>query len=657
MAFLSKKLNPMLNLKQKQLLNQAQVNFADFNEEELFNIAQNSHQAHQFSDEQLVEFLQITNILYRGGESIITDIDYDLIHAELAKRQPNHLFLTEVEAEPEFFGKTVTLPVKMLSTEKAYHFEAIERWLTRIETAALELNQEINSLKFKITPKLDGYAAYDDGEKLYTRGNGFKGTDISRVFERGLQVAAQGKRGLGAGEIVINKVYFAKNLAQFFDNTRNFQASLIKEKNLSIEAEKAIHQQAAVFFPFALLPAWIGTAQQLRTEFNTIIQHYWHSTDYDVDGIVLEIIDEKLKNYLGATRHHHRWQIAYKENLNSAVVKVLAVTPQTSRSGRITPVAELEPTRLSGALIQRATAHYYGMVKEWGIAKNALIELTRSGEVIPKIKRVLQTQIAVIPEQCPSCKAELVWDANDLYCLNTDHCPAQIESSLEHFFKTLGNVDGFGEKIIEKLNANGISTVYEVYLLNIDSLINMGFGEKTSQNLLNQLIRSRQEPIEDWRFLGAFGIDRLGLGNCERLLANYSLAEIFRLSIEDLKKIDGFAEKTSEIVLNHLQAIQTDFAQLLALGFNLIQTKKSIINNPSPIFNRLLVFTGTLKRAKREDLIKQAKQLGAKVANSVSHKTDYLIAGENVGEKKITEAQQKGVKIITEDDYFTLLGK
>ena len=194
----------------------------------------------------------------------------------------------------------------------------------------------------RATPKLDGYAAYDDGKILYTRGDGRKGTDISRVFERGLKVGGNGKRGQGAGEIVISQTYFNSHLADYFENSRNFQASIIKEKDLEQHALDAIQNHAAVFFPFSQLPAWQGTAAEVLADFDHIIETVYTLVDYDVDGVVFELVgNDQLKQYLGATRHHHRWQIAYKSNVETAEVIVLKVTPQTSRSGRVNPVAEL----------------------------------------------------------------------------------------------------------------------------------------------------------------------------------------------------------------------------------------------------------------------------------------------------------------------------
>jgi DNA ligase (NAD+) len=649
---------PSLSHTQIELLNQANLESNHLSPE---RIAQISTQADpkDLTDDQLVEFLQVCNALYRSGEPLISDADYDIIFlAELQKRHPHHPYLETVEPELALFGKTVALPEPMLSIEKSYSKSGIEKWLSRLEKAADDCNVDFSSLKIRATPKLDGYAAYDDGTLLYTRGDGRKGTDITRVFERGLQVGGNGKRGQGAGEIVVSQAYFNSHLAEYFENSRNFQASIIKEKDLEQHALDAIQNNAAVFFPFSQLPDWQGSANEVLADFDHVIETVLTLVDYDVDGVVFELMDNPaLKQYLGATRHHHRWQIAYKSNVETAEVIVLKVTPQTSRSGRVNPVAELTPTKLSGAVISRATAHHYGMVKELGIGEGTLIELTRSGLVIPKIERVITPATPQIPEHCPSCGSELVWDSDYLYCLNTTQCPAQIENTIEHFFKTLANVDGFGQKTVEKLHAFGINSVYAVYQMDMEQLMAMGFGEKTAQNLLDQLQRSRSEAIEDWRFLGAFGIYRMGLGNCERLLQHHHLIDIFKLTIEEVINIEGFAEKTSAAVVECLAKIKTDFMQIYQLDFNLIPTPFIAEQQQaiSPITGKTIVFTGTMIHGKRDDMSKEAKRLGAKVGASVTGKTNFLVTGTDVGAAKIAAATEKGVQVISEEDYLGLL--
>nr|WP_305907210.1 helix-hairpin-helix domain-containing protein [Methylomarinum sp. Ch1-1]MDP4519943.1 helix-hairpin-helix domain-containing protein [Methylomarinum sp. Ch1-1] len=609
------------------------------------------------TDSELIEFLTVANALYRGGVAMISDADYDFVfQTELRKRQPNHPLLHTVEPESAFTGKTVELPVHMLSTDKAYSFKEIERWAGRIEKAATALNKPFADIVFRVTPKLDGYAAYDDGQTLYTRGDGRRGTDISRVFDRGLNVANGGKRGMGAGEIVISKSYFQRHLAEHFDNARNFQASVIKEKQLEAHAEQAIRDKAAVFYPFAQLPDWTGNWEQLSSQFKDIIESIWHKVDYDVDGVILEITDAEIKEYMGATRHHHRWQIAFKENVETAEVEVLNVTPQTSRSGRITPVAELEPTRLSGALLSRATAHHYKMVLHKGIGPGAIIRLARSGEVIPKIEEVILEAEPQIPTHCPSCGHELVWDNDFLICTNNLECPAQITHSLEHFFRVLKNNDGFGPATIRKLYDHDIRSVDAIYQLTAEQFEAMGFGPKQSQNLVDQLERSRSEAIEDWRFLAAFGVFRMGLGNCEKLLSHYRLTEIFELTEQDIVGVEGFAEKTAAIVTQGLVKIRPLFNKLYQLGFNLISSQTSESDRPAhPLSGKLLVFTGSMQHGTRDDMKKEAKAFGAKVGSSVTGKTDYLVIGEKVGESKLNAARDKDVTIISEQKYLEMI--
>ncbi len=648
----------MFSSSQQEIIKKANLNHL-LVDHALFEQAIQSKSCSHLSDHSLLGFLQITNLLYRSGEPLISDSLYDQVFLSALKtRNPVHPFLSTVEPEPAFSGKTVKLPVKMLSTEKAYDLESIKKWVARIEKAALEIDIDSGNLIYRMTPKLDGYAAYDDGSHLYTRGDGRKGTDITRVFERGLVVGDNGERGQGAGEIVISQAYFKEKLATHFENARNFQASIIKEKELEEHALTAIKAQAAVFFPFSQLPDWRGLAKELLSTFSEKVEKVSSLVDYDVDGVVIEIIEPTLKKHLGATRHHHRWQIAYKSNLESAEVKVLNVISQTSRSGRVNPVAELEPTRLSGALIGRATAHHYGMVREMGIGAGTVIELTRSGMVIPKIERVIVARQPQIPDTCPSCGHSLIWDNDYLYCPNSAHCSAQIENSMEYFFKTLANVDGFGRKTIEKLHTAGVISVYQIYQLTQLQLEEIGFGEKTAQNLLGQLLRSRTEAIEDWRFLGAFGIYRMGLGNCERLLQYHYLPEIFSLNEDDIIDIEGFAEKTAEVIVEYLVTIRKDFFQIYDLGFNLITTPllaDQQENQVSPIWSKQIVFTGTMQHGKRDEMKKQAKQLGAKVAASVTGKTDYLVAGDQVGEAKITAAREKGITVLTEEEYLQLI--
>ncbi|MFA5847918.1 MAG: BRCT domain-containing protein [Thermodesulfovibrionales bacterium] len=649
----------LFNKDHHTILKRSGITLKTLTEERIREIISSPMYISTISDDELVEFLKVTNALYRGGKPIISDADYDFVFlAELRKRNPTHEFLASVEPEAAFEGAKVDLPIPMLSTEKKTSEKEIMGWLESIEKSANDIMLNVNELRIRVTPKLDGFAAYDDGRCLYTRGDGRRGTDISRVFSRGLAVAG-GKRGLGAGEIVVDKEYFEKYLSDHFENSRNFQSSIIKEKTLDPYVDETIKEKAALFFPFSELPSWEGSIDELRNRFEDITEEVWNSVNYDVDGIIFEVTDIRLKDYMGSTSHHYRWQIAYKTNMEKARVKVVSVKPQTSRSGRVTPIAELEPTKLSGVTISRATAHHYAMVKEKGIGPGAIIELIRSGMVIPKIERVIKQAKPQIPDKCPSCGSRLIWDADNLICTKVGQCPAQIINTVEHFFKTLRNVDGFGLATIDKLFEKGVKTVYDIYMLKEDDFKGFGFGDKQSQNLVSELLRSRREPLEDWRFLAAFGVHRLGFANCEHLLQHVRLDNIFKLTEEDIVHKKIFAKKTAGIILKGLQDIRNEFERVNKLDFNLEHTKLlSELRKEgaiSPIAGKQIIFTGTMKHGKRIEMEKEARLLRAKVAKSVTGRTDFLVTGEDVGTKKIETAKKKGVWVITEVEYLDMI--
>ena len=431
---------------------------------------------------------------------------------------------------------------------------------------------------------------------------------------------------------------------------------MIKEKALDEKAKQAIADKAALFVPFAQLPTWSGSIKEMSESFEGIVEKVLSTVDFDVDGVVFETTNSDLKIQMGANRKFHRWQVAFKENKDKAQVKVLSVTPQVGRTGKITPVAELEPTLLSGATIVRATGHHYGLVKEQGLGAGSVIELTRSGLVIPKINQVLKSAAVDIPVLCPSCGESLEWESDFLMCVNHVSCPAQVIGKMEYFFKILANNDGFGIATVEKLYEHGIRKISQIYALSASDLSAMGFGDKTSANLVNQLKRSTNEQIEDWRFLAAFGMVRMGMGNCENLLKSYPLNEIFELNLEQISAIDGFAELTAQMIVTGLNSIKPEFDLLKQHRFNLEQTplKKDLVEFTHDLFGKKIIFTGKMSGS-REVMKKHAKSIGIQVVSSVSAKTDYLVIGEKVGQKKIESAENFGVEILTESNYLALI--
>lgn len=408
---------------------------------------QNLPNPHLISTTELVGLLEKMNAAYRAGKPIVTDLEYDQAYlAELKKREPNHPYLNSVEPEPQFLNQNarITHAEPMLSTNKAYTIEDLKAFITQVETEAQSIGISKQDIVYRLTPKLDGIASKDDGKTVATRGDGLHGENISHIFDIGI-VAVGGKRGQGAGELVILQDYFTDRIEQTFEmsHPRNYIAGLIGSDEVKTQHKDALDDKAVLFYPFSELPSrtYVG-AQGLIDDFNGLVSDMAALVPILTDGAVITVENENIRNKMGATNHHHRWALAVKVVGETAEAKVLAVTPQTGRTGRIVPVLEIEPTYLSGAEIRRVTAHTAENLKASGLGVGATIRLIRSGEVIPKIDAVIER--AIVPfaiTHCPSCGTEAVADGKHMTCPNTTDCPAQIENTIRHFFATMGNAD------------------------------------------------------------------------------------------------------------------------------------------------------------------------------------------------------------------------
>jgi DNA ligase (NAD+) len=608
------------------------------------------------SEEKAQKTVEKLNERYRAGNASMPDRLYDALLLKLSEKFPDNEVFGEriVESDIGIFGsKTVPLPARMLSTQKAYKKEEIEKWADGIITVGREFG--IHDVFFKVTPKLDGFAAYHQKGKLYTRGDGRNGTDISWVVNR----LCDHIRIDGPGEIVVEKEYFEKHLSGKYENTRNVIASFIKEGELEPEILDAALSGAIVFKPFSELNGWGAfTYEELLSQLELIWETNNTYGNYDTDGLVIEVTSDAIKAKVGHTNHHHRWQIAFKKNTEFHDIEVTDLVWQTSKNGRLTPVVLLTPTKISGVTISRATGHHYGNVKNNMIERGAVVRVCRSGLVIPYIERVITpAKLFVTPGFCPSCAADTEIDGDNLLCSNDPiSCPAQVEGMIEFFFQTLGNIDGFGPKVIEQIcEKSGASSLSHIYSFKLSDLKRCGFGEKTALNLFQELSGSLSRPIEDWRFLAAFSIHNVGKGGCERLLQKHKLEDVFGLTIEDIKKIDGFSDKKAESLVRSLKNIKSEFDKLYELGFNLQETPRGEIKKYTKIYGKQIVFTGSMQTGSREEMKKKAKELGAIVGESVSSKTNFLVCGANVGANKTSAAEKHGVMVLTESEWLELI--
>ncbi|MBN2705272.1 MAG: DNA ligase [Deltaproteobacteria bacterium] len=605
--------------------------------------------------EKLAEKLRHYNHAYRQGNPLISDQEYDELVEKLRRLNPDHPFLHQVEPEQFSGRREIHHPQPMLSTEKAYTKEALARFIERAEKLAAD--NDLPTPDFLLTPKLDGLAARDDGQVFTTRGNGEIGYEISSALLKG--VIPLGGRGQGLGEIVISNSYFSEFLAAHFEHPRNLVVGIINSDNLNTYAEKALSAGAVHFVPYRQLPSWRGSGKNLLAEIETLKSDLEDQTDYPMDGLVAEVVDPALKTILGFTDHHYRWQIAIKSKGELARTRVLNITWQVGRTGTVTPVLEVEPTNISGATIKRVTAHNAGLVKEKRLGPGAGIEIIRSGEVIPKLERVIEGSREVsLPEKCPRCGASLYWQNDFLKCPNPS-CPAQIEQRLLHWFKTLGTADWFGIKTVHRLVAGNFDSLARIYAMQPDDFSSLGFGPQQTANLLAALSTSREKTVADWRFLAACGIPSLGRGDSRRLLRHIPLQELLtEIDPARIAAIPGFADLTAQAIAAGLRQRRAEIRQLLNLGFNLSFSSQSRegASQRTEISGKHIVFTGKMQKGSREEMESEAQKMGALVQKNVNRKTDYLICGEKVGAAKITTAQNLGVMIMSETEYLEMTG-
>jgi DNA ligase (NAD+) len=609
--------------------------------------------------DELVAFLDKAALAYREGTPLIDDDIYDHVYlAELWKRDPDHAFLHEIEAEPDYGAGRLKHPEPMLSTEKSYSIEETRKWVNRIQSEATKQGIDEAELRIIVTAKLDGLAAMlrEDG-RLVTRGDGSYGNDITSAFAKGVVDVGNGMPSVG--ELVMVESYFEDHLkAAGYAHPRNVCVGIVNSDDINDDFKQALKAGMVRYVPYATLEKWDGSLVKLLDDHDAIQQQIRASSEYPIDGVVVEITHDALKAVLGCTSHHNRWQIAIKQRAAAKQTTVKSVMWQTGRTGRVTPVLEVEAIELSGAIVSRITAHHAGNVRALGLGKGAVITAERSGEVIPKIVDVVDpAKETILPKRCPSCEHELVWEGDFLTCANHLACPAQIKNTLEHFFRTHGQVDGFGPRSIDKLVDAGINTLQKIYASTEEDFIKAGFGNGQSKNLRWELNRSLSVQIEDWRLLAAFGIARLGKGDSRRLLQQMRLDHLASVTEEEIIHIDGFAELSAGIIVAELKEMWPMIEKMLELGFNLEETPLLSESHSieSPISEMKIVFTGKMLQASRDEMKKQAMQLGATVQSAVSSKTDLLVCGENVGAAKTGKAEKLGVRVVTEAEYVALL--
>lgn len=634
----------------------------------IFAITSEGSYPEEFSADELASACSHLNDEYRAGRAIVTDEIYDRVFLRgLQKAQPDHPFLLEVEpeSEGEFMGPTVRHSAPMLSTQKAYSIGEIERYLNSTQRAADLLGAGENVI-YRITPKLDGIAANDDGSQLVTRGDGESGTDITHVLGRG--VVVEGQRGQGRGEMVVDAAFFDEHLgagtAHDMDHPRSMVAGFCSADTLKAHHLLAVEHRAIRFMPFNTLPAVEVTGEYLRHHWNAVYDKLTSECPYLTDGIVVTVANEDVRRHMGSTGNHERAVLAIKRQGEGVRSTVTGVRLTTGRTGRIVPTLLIEPVVISRCTVSKATAHTASNLTARGLGVGAVCSFVRAGEVIPKLVEVITpANDPVTVTHCPSCGHEAVSEGEHMCCPNTQFCPAQAASRLKHWFHTLGNVDQFGPDTIARLVNAGITDLRSIYQMGEGDFQQLGLGPVQSTNRVEQLLRSTQEPVPEWRFLASFGIRHLGRGDSKVLLQHFKFDQLGTLTPEQISMVPGFGDKTSPAIAMALHEMWPLIQTMMGFGFRL---EAASAPAGGQLSGQNIVFTGVMRHGKRENMAERARQMGAVVQSGVTGTTTMLVIGEKPGTKQKKaqgindKAGREVVRIVTEDDYLsetTMLGQ
>lgn len=576
--------------------------------------------------------------------------------------------------------------VNLYSLNKVRDFEALEQWVS-------DMQKETGGTDFAVEYKFDGLnlvIEYNDGlfVSATTRGNGIIGEDVTEQVRTirtvPLQIKFKGRLIVQGEGMMTNKSFieYNKTATEKLKNPRNGVAGAIRNLDVKETAKRKLD-----FFCYSILLCEGKTffTQQEMHEF--LIENGFQTGDYFkickdvheiihcineidvvknkldvmIDGMVIKINKVPPREKIGFTAKFPKWAMAYKFEAQEATTLLKSVTWQVGRSGRVTPIAELEPVELAGATIRRATLNNIDDIRRKDVYENARVFVRRSNEVIPEIMGLAEknenSKKIVEPTVCPSCGSTLIKKGPLLFCPNHLGCKEQVVDRLAHFAsRDAFNIEGFSEKtaslVYDKLNVRKVSDIYKITeedLLKLDS-----FKEKKSQNIINSIKNSKK--IDFSRFLYALGIPEIGNKTAKDLARKFeNLGNLGNATKEKLLEVDDIGEVIADNIISFFKDKDNldEIQNLFDVGV-IISGKASAQTNEK-ISGKTFVLTGTLTRPRRE-IEEMIENLGGKTSSSVSKNTDFVLAGENAG-SKLDKARELGVKVINEDEFFDLIDR
>jgi len=390
-----------------------------------------------------------------------------------------------------------------------------------------------------------------------------------------------------------------------------------------------------------------------------------HELDYETDGMVIKVDSLAQRRRLGATAKAPRWVIAYKFPAEIAKTRLLDITVQVGKSGALTPVAELDPVKLAGTIVKRATLHNFEEVARKDFRIGDLVEVQKAGEIIPNVIRMIpearpKDALPVqAPEKCPACQSEVRRDPEGVFyrCLNAA-CPAQVKERIEHFASRAAmNIDGMGPALIEQLVDRGlVKAPADLYGLDAATLITLDrMATKSAENIIAAVEASKAQPLH--RLLLGLGIRHVGARTAAALATRFGTLDALKEApLEALTAIEDVGDVVAAGIRDFFEVEENRdiIERLRSAGLNFAAETNQAVGGIQPLSGLIFVVTGSLESCTRDEMHERIQRLGGKFATSVSKKTDYLIAGENAGSKR-AKAENLGVKILTETEFETLV--
>ena len=628
---------------------------------------------------------------YVLDDPIATDEEYDILYHKLVALEESDPSMIRMDSPTQRVGDTILdgfdkakHDSKMWSLEDVFNHAELEKWEERIH----KLSDDVS---YYCEPKFDGASLnliYEGGKlvQAITRGDGNIGEDVTlnakTISSIPLKIPHLNRIEI-RGEVVIFKEHFEKINEQrekegeaLFANARNAAAGSLRQLDTSVTAKRQL-----TFMPYGIgvneldiellsdrmneVVSWgfrHAPMAKLCSNVLEIEALYGEMVDKRddfamlLDGMVVKVNSIDAQVDMGYTVKVPRWAVAYKFPATEKVTQVKDIILQVGRTGAVTPVAVVEPTDIEGVIVERATLHNFDEIDRKDIKLGDSVIILRSGDVIPKIIKVLTdrrtgNEVKVNrPEYCPVCEGHLLDEGVLLKCQNLS-CKARAVGAIGYFAsKHCLDIDGLGERIVEILyEANLVSSIEDLYTLELDSLLALeGFKLKRSEKLLEAIEASK--GCEAWRLVNALGIDHIGEVSSKDISEAFGL-KFYEASFEQLIEIDGIGDEMANAFVSFCEVNRERIEALMEVVQPIFEEKKRAEENP--FLDKTVVLTGTMSQS-RGIIKNDLEALGAKVSGSVSKKTDFLIYGEDAG-SKYDKAVSLDVTTLTEDEMRSML--